>query len=400
MISATPSRTHPGIKVYNKAKARLLTDKKTGFYGALLCDTPVFYVENEPEMSTLAVDQAGNMYIDLDFVASMDAGQLVFGLVHEMEHLLGLHPARLAGRDPDGWNWATDAVINDMLREQKIGTWITAVNIIDVPGAREFTADAMYRGGEGTPKPQGGGDPDKGDMSGDLIKGDASQGLECPRPMSKAEKQEVSAEVKGKVAKAAQIAKMQGSLSGELEARVAAMLEVKTPWFDILEDHMTEVAATDYSWSRPNRRLISQNTYLPTLSNVAQMGIVVVGVDISRSIKDDERAAFAGHLNRIMETCAPSKLHVMYTDTKVRVHDEYTRDELPFEMKPLSSGATDMRSIFNLANTLDEEIAACIILTDGMSPWPDHEQDYPVFVLCTTKHKFDYGEIIRFEMEQ
>ena len=380
-----------GLKIYNKAKAAMLVNSKTVFYAALFLRRPVYF--NNPQVPTAAVDEAGNLYINLDFVATLTVQQTLFLLVHEMEHLMGLHPARLRGRDAKAWNKATDAVINDRLRHEGIGVFIEGG--VDVQGARESTADALY---EQRDSESDSGEGDSGEGIGhDIIMGDASGGE--AKPLTPEQRAAMEQTIRNDVAEAAQVARMQGSMSADLKRRIDDILHVSTPWHEILERFMTDRSSTDYSWSRPNRRFLAGGTYLPSLASQNAMGTMVVGIDTSGSVSDKELQAYAGHLNRIMEACVPERVHVVYCDYKVTGHDTFEASDLPLKLTAQGGGGTDMTALFEHVNkTVTDDISALVLLTDGYTPWPNDSQDYPVVVLCTTDIDVEYGdEVVRFD---
>ena len=383
-----------GLKVYNKAKAALLVNPKTVFYAALFFRRAVYF--DNPNVPTAAVDEAGNLYINLDFIATLTVPQALFLLVHEMEHIMGLHPSRLRGRDAQGWNYATDAVINDRLRHEGIGQFIEGG--VDMEGARERTADEVYESKPPEQDDSGDGEGEgDGGIGSDIMLGDASSGN--AKPLTPEQRNAVEQSIRNDVAEAAQVARMQGSMSADLKRRVDGILHVATPWYEVLERFMADRSNCDYSWGKPNRRFLGSGMYLPSISSQNALGTLVVGVDTSASITDKELAAYAGHLNRIMETCVPSEVHVLYCDTRVAGHDTYDTSDLPVKLDPRGGGGTDMCELFEYANANVDDIGVLVLLTDGYTPWPSDAQEYPVVVLCTTDVNVPYGdEAVRFDV--
>jgi len=123
----------------------------------------------------------------------------------------------------------------------------------------------------------GGGNDGIGD---DIIEGDGG------KPMTQDEIREVDGEIKVQIAEAAQAAKMRGKLSGTLADIVADILNVKTPWYEILEKHCVSRVNQGQTWRRPNRRF--EDMYLPSVDKLPQMGELVVQVDVSGSVYKEE----------------------------------------------------------------------------------------------------------------
>jgi predicted metal-dependent peptidase len=218
--------------------------------------------------------------------------------------------------------------------------------------------------------------------------------------LSDAEIKEIEANAKVEIAEAAQAAKMRGKLSGVLEKIVCDVLNVKTPWYELLEIYMADKVANDYSWSRPNRRFIGQDMYLPSVSSQNTMGEVVIQIDVSGSVSETELKYYNGHLSRIVEQCAPEKVHVIYTDTEVKRHDVFERGE-DVALEYFSGGGTDMCEGYRYIAEQGIEPEVVITLTDGFTPFPK-SVDWPS-VWCISsdiKAPDDAGLTVHFELEQ
>ena len=123
---------------------------------------------------------------------------------------------------------------------------------------------------------------------------------------------ELESEAKISAIQSAKAAKSVGKLPSSLERLVDELVNVSTPWHQILERFMQAKVKNDISWRRPNRRFIGRNIYLPGADYTPTMGTVVIGVDTSGSIGNDELAMFGGHINRILETCTPERVVVVF----------------------------------------------------------------------------------------
>lgn len=384
--------------LFNRASARIMCNKDTAFYSAMLMQMPIVWTTTVTP--TAAVDAYSKLYLNPIFVASKTVDEIIFLLIHECEHLLGLHPLRLNNRDPREWNLATDAVINANLKRNRIGRFIEGG--VDVPEAWNKTADELYN----SPPPDDGGNggesgDDIGGTGDDLIYGDGEgndSGESGNRPMTKAELGECEVNAKQIIANAAQAARVAGTLSADMKRRIDDILAVKTPWFEILERFMLERSSSDYSWSRPNRRFISSGIYLPSMQSIAALGEVAIIRDVSMSITTAEHRSYIGHINAIFERCKPTHVRVLDTSTVVHHCHEFTADDLPMNPELMGGGGTDLRAGFDYINDKLDPPAVCIVFTDGYTDWPTKAPDYPVVVVCTTDTEVNFGdEVIRYE---
>lgn len=396
-----PQTYNEAVRLFNRASAQIMCKSDTAFYSAMLMQLPIVWTTTVTP--TAAVDAKGTLYLNINFVVTLSLQEMVFLLIHECEHLLGLHPVRLAQRNAREWNLATDAVINAHLKHDGIGKFIEGG--VDRPEAYGKTADEMYN------KQQNEDDPEDGDEGGDggedgegngpggigddLICGD---GEGDGTPMSPSELRECESKIKNVIANAAQACRVAGSLSADMQRRVNDILSVKTPWYEVLERFMQSRANTDYSWSRPNRRFAAANLTLPSMQSIAALGEVTIIRDVSGSIRDEEHNAMIGHFNSIIERCKPSKVRVLDVSSVVHHVHEFEADDFPINPEIMGGGGTDLRAGFDYANANFDDPDVMIVFTDGYTDWPSQAQSYPVVVLCTTDYEVNYGdEVVRYE---
>lgn len=332
---------------------------------------------------TASINRHSQITINPRWAKDFSVGQLQFLLCHEVGHEVFDHINRRGARSPGKWNKAGDAVINDLLQTCGVGEFIAGG--VDMPGSKDKTTDQIYNempdsddGGSGGPGGIGGDIDDSGDLTQEQI--DAH-----------------SATLRVELAQAAQAAKMAGKLPGVLEQMVADILAVKTPWYDILERHMTSFVSGDYSWARPNRRFIGQGAYLPSTGRVQTMGTVVVQIDVSGSISQQELDHYNGHLSRILTDCQPERVHVLYTDTAVQKHIVFEQGE-EVSLAFYSGGGTDMPAGFDYCaeQGIDPEVFVC--LTDGYTDFGSNP-GYPVVWCISSDRVATHGETIHFELE-
>ena len=369
----------------DKAKAQIVLDHP--FFASILLKRKLTPTKDIP---TLAVDARGNIYYNEKFVDSLTVPQLVWGLCHEIGHVVGQHALRKKHRDHQKWNYAGDAWINDMLDDCGVGTSIP--NTVDMKGSKDKTTETIYD--ELPDQPKGGGQGQSGGQGWDNGLGDDIM----QENLSESEIKEIEANGKVEIAQAAQAAKARGKLPGKLAEMVADILAVKTPWYDILHRHMNEYVKQDQTWTKPNRRHIGQGVYLPSIASEPAMGELVIQVDVSGSISRRELDYYNGHLARIVSQCNPTKVHVLYTDTDVQKYVEFEQGQ-EVKLEFYSGGGTDMPAGFDFCN--DKGIDPCVFvcLTDGYTGFGE-PPSFPVVWCISSDVVAEHGETIHFEMEQ
>jgi predicted metal-dependent peptidase len=161
---------------------------------------------------------------------------------------------------------------------------------------------------------------------------------------------------------------------------------------------MTSFTRGDYTWARPNRRFA--NCYLPSTGKTAEMGEVVIQVDVSGSISKLELDHYNGHLQRIVSQCNPSRVHVLYVDTAVAKHEVFEQGE-EVALTFYCGGGTDMEEGFNYIakEGIKPEVFVC--LTDGYTDFNEaNAPDYPVVWCISSDIRAPYGDNIPFTLEQ
>jgi len=369
----------------DKAKAQIVLDHP--FFASILLKRKLTPTKDVP---TLAVDARGNIYYNEKFVEDLTVPQLVWGLCHEIGHVVGQHALRKKHRDHQKWNYAGDAWINDMLDDCNVGQRIP--NTVDIKGSKDKTSETIYDELPDSP-PQGGKGQGSSGQGWDNGLGDDIM----QENLSESEIKEIEANGKVEIAQAAQAAKARGKLPGKLADMVADILNVKTPWYDILERYMTDCVKQDYTWTKPNRKHIGAGVYLPSVASEPAMGELAIQVDVSGSISKRELDYYNGHLSRIIKQCNPTKVHVLYTDTDVQKYVEFEQGA-DVQLEFYSGGGTDMPAGFDFLNDKGIEPAVFVCLTDGYTGFGE-PPSYPVVWCISSNVTADHGETVHFEME-
>ena len=314
------------------------------------------------------------------------ASRMVFLLCHECLHYMWLHGARRGNRTPDKWNIAGDAVINETLVSMGVGEFIDGG--VRWPGAEKMSAEQVYAL---LPEPDGNGAGGIGnDLSGEDGEGDG---------LTEGEQREIEAQVKMDVAQAERVAKMKGTVSGQLQGLIDGIIQVKTPWHAILERFMTALVNESISWKRPSKRGYDAGVYLPGKMKDPGMGTIVLAVDTSASVGDRELQNFHGHIARIIEQCNPERVVAIYCDYSVQRVDEYT-GEIQFQMRSDGRGGTSFRPVFDKVAEMGINPDVLVYLTDGEGEHLSSAPDYPVIWVTTTGYcSAQFGEVLHIEVE-
>lgn len=319
----------------------------------------------------------------LDFCEALNNEELMFLCLHESMHVILMHIWRREGRDPALYNIACDAIINRALLDGKyrmpeggvLIEWVTA----DM-GSEDVYARMLREGHKPPPQPGGGsegegsGDPNTGHTGGGGWDGTG----DMAPPIDQAD----ATNMEAAILTAAKMAKVCGDKSALVERILGGALSPSVPWMEVLRDIVTTAARNDYSYRRPNRRMIPIGLIMPTLYS-QEMGGIVVGVDTSGSVCDEELSQIAGEISAIASDCNPAFIEVVYCDSQVKAVERFEAQE-PIQLHPMGGGGTAFAPVFEHAQQVEGEVAVLIYLTD-LCGNVDACQDpgYPVIWACT-----------------
>ncbi len=351
------------------------------------------------------------MLFNPGFCAALSDEELIFLVAHECMHPMLEHNFRRGDRDHRTWNQAADYVINKLLVDQGIGK---------MPSVGLYS-EAIYRKGGGTsegiyalleskkdadvPHESGstyaaerqGGHDEKG-ASPEQVIGDTTFNPGDPLddcrdfPGSEAEQAEQAAAWKIRLVQASLAAKGFGKSSEAIERLVQDMLTPKVDWRDVLNRFLVRCRTDLRSWSRPNRRYLSQGLYLPSVTGET-IGELVIAIDCSGSISADELSQFAAEIRNIKEDHNPARIHLLYFDSKVAHYDICGRDD-ELDIKPHGGGGTAFAPVFKFIETKGLDPVACVFLTDLCCNNFGAVPSYPVLWVSTGEDEAPFGEVI------
>lgn len=368
------------------AKARTSLILEHPFVGTIALNMPMELDDSIPTAAT----NGKRIKFNREFISDLDDERLKFLVAHECFHPMLEHNYRRNSRDPRKWNKAGDYVINKLLTDERIGQMpdggLLDNNIWNAGGG---STDGIYNILPDDPPGHGpGGYGGPGDPLDDCEDAEGSP----------AEQAQAHAEMKVKVAQAAQAAKMMGKMSAGLQRLVDETLNPKVDWREVLRRFITKCKTDDRSFARPNRRFISQGLYLPTVSGEV-LGELLFAVDCSGSIGQEELNQFAAEVRCVKEDLFPTKIHVVYFDSEVSHYESYGPDEA-LDIKPHGGGGTAFSPVFEYMQKHNIEPVAVVFLTDLYCDDYGTMPDCPVLWVSTHDHqdghygKPPFGEVV------
>lgn len=360
------------------------------FFGNLA--TRLKMVEANTWCNTLATD-GRHFYFNEGFVNKLTPKDAEFGFAHEVLHNVFDHMGRRDGRDPVLSNIAADYAANQILKDERIGTVPSFIQIfqddkyrgmsyeqiynnlyenatkIDINSIGELLDDHLDDDGE-----NGSG----GDQDGD----DEGKGKGRPK-LTAEEKKQIRDEIKEATIAAAQSAGA-GKVPAGIQRMIKDLTEPKMDWRQLLRMNIQSILKSNFSFSRPNRKSQHCGAILPGMLNEETID-VSIAIDMSGSISDEMAKDFISEVKGIMDEYADFKLDIWCFDTEIYNYAQFTGDNADdisaYECK--GGGGTDFDANWQFMKNEGIEPKRFIMFTDGYpcGSWGDEDYCETLFVI-------------------
>lgn len=317
------------------------------------------------------------------FVCGLSPDERLGVLVHEVMHNALAHPHRRGVREPSRWNLACDLAVNPLLIEA--GFMLPAGRLMPGEGHyshldRGSSAEDYYSQLE-QQQPAESSSPDPGGCGGvrDPKPQDGQNECDCAQA----------------VVQAREASRTRGELPGGLARLVDEVVHPPTDWRTLLREFLNSHAHNDFSWLRPNRRFLPQGLYLPGLYS-EELGEVVIAVDTSGSVNEQQLAVFAQEIEDILEAfqCGVT---ILYHDTVLQGEHRWHSSDGPLKLDPVGGGGTSHEWICEWLLANDSQPSCIVCLTDLETQFPSQQPDVPVLwaVIGDSSKQPPFGQRVR-----
>jgi predicted metal-dependent peptidase len=402
-------------------KTKVDLNKTHPFFSYILMNMQIDKTEHTDKIPSMAVNQFGDLWWNKEFVDKMDNDELKFCLAHEVGHISTLTFQRQGKRDATLWNIATDLVINYMLLDEGFRP---PKNIL-VPDHRGIYVFESGKDGKSIKidlndknaeqvyedlakhakvikkivKADGNGNYE-GQLDSHLEGDSDDNGDSTGKGKTEGDCKANENNWKRKAIEGATQAKMRGTMSASMERMLDSMLEPVVDWRSKLFAYITNDLPVDYTMRSPSRRFISTGVYTPTV--IRESLELIVGVDISGSISDEEYVEFMSEVIGIANSYRQVKMRVIAWACHVDERDdiEVTNDTQDYLLKNkfYGGGGTTMSCLTEYIERKEYKTRLLVILTDG---YIEHDPKIPEGVDClfvlsrngTEETIKNYGEV-------
>jgi len=376
-----------------KAKITLMRDPRFALWSGILMVGRTSVVDNIPTACTNGRDEKYGR----KFVAGLKEPELNFVVLHENLHKAFRHLTtwrKLHDENHSLANAACDYVINLKLKDLDpserviaMPRWADGV----LKGKPMGLIDEKYRGlnakqvfdllkeeeksggsgkGEGEGNGSGKGEGGTGTSQGQGQGGFDDHDWDGAKEMTEEEKKVLEREIDQAIRQGVMAhQKIAGTGGGDIDRDLLDLLEPKVDWREMLREFVKSTcsAKDTSSWRRVNRRFLSMGTYMPSLIG-EKVGHLVVAVDTSGSVGQEELSGFLTEVRGIAEEVKPSQVDLIYWDSRVAGHEEYTESDVGNiinSTKPRGGGGTSPSCVSEYLKEKRIEPECIIVLTDG-----------------------------------
>ena len=358
------------------------------FYGDILLRIPIIRDDSVP---TACTDGRVIRWSE-SFFRTLTPQQRNYVLMHEVFHVLLMHPFRLEGKDHELWNIATDIIVNQMC--DKLGGDLGRTAVPELRLARppagvfknvrpEETADNLYGIILKDNRPRRSlpmlrrtytGIPHSDELTPPVEKMPLPDLI--PSSLSDEEKSALEAAARQLIREAA---KHQTAGTGPscFIPRELTLMAGKKPisWKTLLREFLTEVESDETSYATPERKYLHMELILPghSLSEDGELESVWAFVDSSGSISEEEMNRFLTELYRLVRDFR-CEMNIAYWDTSVTdVYRKIRREKDVLKAVPKHSGGTDINCVYQWVRANKVRPYVSVILTDGYFGVPNKE---------------------------
>ena len=372
------------------------------------------------DIPTMGVDANSKLYINPNFLDSLDEPGLLWVLAHEAMHLVTLTHGRMPeGADKIVFNIASDASINMIITDDagirlidpKICQPIYGGKWVKYKGA---TTEAIYYDIMQNPEEmlgcsledlhaQNGDDTGEGASSGGVKKGPLkgrwwddsgsklgkrgqSQGMDANgnTQSNGGMTEEQKTQWKQRIASAHARAKAAGKMTGGLEKYVTTILAPKRDWRRELRSLAMTALRSRWTWKVPSRRTSGK---VRTPGKEKGTPTAICYIDTSGSQSDAAIQRCLSETAKIFEICG-GKGHLILGDSEIYFSGEMDAKNLS-HLPEVRRGGTDFRVLFDhIEETMKHKPSLLVGFTDCCGPFPDKAPSYPV-IWCVPKEGYN-----------
>lgn len=367
------------ITALSKTKILLMSKEDTTFFATVAFNLKTVWDTLIPTART----NGKEIRFNPAFFMSLTPEERLFLYLHETLHVCLMHVARLNGKDVRKYNIAADHVINLFLISR--GFKMPKGGLAD-PKYEGMTTEQVYALLT---------DEECANLPGGIdILPLSSEGSEDKPDQATTELEDllIQANIQAQQNQDSALA-----IPGEIQIFLNGLLQPKLPWNVILRRFVTSFKKDDYTFTRPNKNYFPE-FYLPSLHSQG-MGKVVIAVDTSASVSDDDFKRFVSEISVIVRKLKPDSLQLIQFDTALKsVHRiKNNRDLMGTQFS--GRGGTHIAPLLEWVT--ENKPFLVLVFTDGYFKFPQEYKSRSNFIWLIHNHPnytAPFGKTIKYEV--
>jgi predicted metal-dependent peptidase len=184
-----------------------------------------------------------------------------------------------------------------------------------------------------------------------------------------------------------------------LEGLIGDLVDPKMNWKQIITKYVRSILPYDNSFTKPNKKFLANNLILP--GTIKESIDIVIALDTSGSISDDELRQFLSEMKGIAKSHSNVKMTIIQADSEIhKVSDINTQsisELVNFEIK--GRGGTAHEPVFEYIKKKIVQCKLLIAFTDGYSDIDSLDKpNYDVIWGLTsngTDKQMKFGKVVR-----
>lgn len=372
-------------ELLDRMKVGMFTKKGAAFLSSIMCNIDVKFDGDVKTISTNGLE----IKMNPDWIAELDKEHRVTALAHSLYQSALMHPARCANRDLKKWTKASNIAVGNLLTSngfQAPPGWYQDAQY------HEKSAEETYNLLEDEPDSDdnqngNGGGGSKNDPFNQSIQQNNDAGAEAQMTANAV-----------KAVQASQMNKEAGVVPGDLELMLDKLLNPKLPWEVLVQQFLNEMCHDEYSWSRPRRRFLPHDIYLPHNQGVAGLDHIIYAFDTSGSMSDGQLQVANSEIKCVKDMYNPKLMEIIDFDTEIRSVQNFTEDDEFGALKFTGRGGTYLQPVFDYA--IEKKPSALIVFSDMYCDMPK-DPGFPVIFVVFDNKNFTapYGKVVHIETE-
>jgi len=365
-----------------KAHVRLMNHPETALYSGIILMGQSTVVDNCPTAYT----DGFNKRYGRKFIETLTDEELRALVLHENLHVALNHAGRFKRefrKNPQLMNICADYVVNDVivhledkslcklpeggLYEEKYHNWSVNEILRDLKQQMSERSDSGSGGtGDGTQGDDESVVPQNSQCLPDGLKPLDEHDFNGDSPVGVSSQEEMTQAIENALKEGGIIA---SRLGVKQPRAIAELFEPKIDWRQALREFVqSSVRGSDeYTWRKFNKRMMANDLYLPTTENES-MGELVVAIDTSGSIGQNELTEFATELVAICDTVTPERIRVVWWDYDVHGEQRFNPEDygsIKSLLKPQGGGGTRVSCVSEYIKKEQVDVEAIVVFTDG-----------------------------------